>query len=161
MKEKKSKITSLIVLMVFCVFAVCILSVVLAGANVYERLVEKGQYRYEQRTAAQYITTRLRQADLSESVRIEDFEGKSALVLQEEIEGELYETYIYCYKGYIRELFITIGGKFVPEDGEKVLETEMLQFELNRSVLTVQFAFGDGTKQELTIYLRSGEGALQ
>lgn len=157
MRENKSKITSLIVLMVFCIFAVCILAVLLTGAGVYKRLVDREQSQYANRTVARYVTTRLRQADLADAVRVEDFGGQSALIFQEEIEGSLYETCVYCYEGYVRELFTAAGGDFAPEDGEKVLEARQLSFDLEGSVLTVRFLIREGTQQELTLVLRSGK----
>lgn len=158
MEEKRSKITTLIVLTVFCVFAVCILVVLLTGADVYRRLVDREQSHYDRRTAAQYVTTRLRPADAVGAVRVADFEGHSALIILEEIDGSFYETCIYCYEGYVRELFTIAGGDFAPEDGEKILEAEQLNFRLDRSTLTVEITPEDGTEEKLTLYLRSGEG---
>ncbi len=156
MKDKKRTVTSFIVLMVFCIFAICILAVLLTGANVYGQLTDKQQTQYEYRTLAQYVTTRLRQADRAGAVQVKEFQGQSALILQEEIEGELYQTQIYCYEGYVRELFTVAGGEFSPEDGEKVFPARQLKFGLEHPRLTVQIVLEDGTCQELVLYLRSG-----
>lgn len=157
MEEKKSKITSLIVLLVFCIFAMCILLVLLTGAEVYKRLVERDQMQFDNRTVARYVTTRLRQSDRAGAVRVEDFKGQSALVFSEEIGGSFYETRVYCYDGYIRELFTTAGADFDPEDGEKILEAAKLEFCSEGTNVTVEITLRDGTEQELFLHLRSSE----
>ena len=72
-EQENSKITGLMALLVFAVFAVCVLGVLLTGAGVYKRLVGSGAEDYSRRTAAQYVTTRVRQADRAGSVGLEDF----------------------------------------------------------------------------------------
>lgn len=159
MKQRKAKITDLMALVVFAVFAMCILAVLLTGADVYKGLVSRGESSYAARTAAQYVTTRVRQTDRTEEISIEDFDGQDALVLREKIDETVYVTRVYCYDGYIRELFTPENGDFSPGDGEKVLEAEELSFELSEGMLTVKLLLRDGTERDLTLYLRSGEGA--
>lgn len=154
-EQENSKITGLMALLVFAVFAVCVLGVLLTGAGVYKRLVGSGAEDYSRRTAAQYVTTRVRQADRAGSVGLEDFGGQDALVLREKIGGSMYLTRVYCFDGWIRELFTTESGDFSPEDGEKVLEAEGLSFAMEGSSLLAQITLPDGTVQELTLYLRS------
>lgn len=158
-EPRKSKITDLMSLLVFGVFAVCVLAVLLTGADVYKGLVDRGAEDYDRRTAAQYITTRVRQADAAGSVSVEDFGGQSALVLREEINGKTYLTRVYCYDGFIRELFTAENGSFSPEDGEKLLEAEQLSFSLDGDLLSAQITLPGGTAQTISLYLRSGEGA--
>ena len=62
--SRKHDLSSLLVLLLFAVFAVCILSVLLTSADTYRRLSDRDQDSYGRRTSAQYITTKIRQADL-------------------------------------------------------------------------------------------------
>lgn len=157
MKEPKfQKLTDLMALLVFAVFAVCVLLVLLTGADVYQRLSEKGEAQYDRRTAAQYITTRVRQA---ETVQAEDFEGHDALVFRETVNGRTYLTRVYCHDGYLRELFTPEEGNFSPEDGEKLLEAESLALTMDGQLLCAQITLPDGSTQELALFLRSGEEA--
>lgn len=149
MKEKTSKITDLLALLVFTVFAVCVLLVLLTGAKVYRQLVSTGSESYEARTAIQYVATRVRQA---EAVTVEDFGGCNALVAWEAIDGEPYLTRVYCHDGYIRELFCAEKAALSPEDGEKIMEAENLSFSLEKSILTVRI-----DSRELKLYLRTGK----
>ena len=157
MEKKTSKITGLLALVVFTLFALCILGVLLTGAKGYRALVRRGEEVYEYRTAAQYLSTRVHQADRAEGIRAEDFGGQSTLVLRQEIEGEIYLTRVYCYEGFLRELFTAENGSFSPEDGEKLLELESLQFEKKGNLLSARILTAEGETIDLCWNLRSGE----
>ena len=63
MKTQKHHIEGLIALLLFGVFAVCLMTVLLTGANAYRSLTDRDQTAYDRRVCAQYMATRLRQAD--------------------------------------------------------------------------------------------------
>ena len=156
-EQRKTRIESLLALLLFGVFALCVLVVLLTGADAYKGLTERDRTNYDGRTAAQYLTTRVRQADALEGIRLESFAGLDALVVSEDIEGELYETRIYRYDGYIRELFAVAENDFVPEDGDKVLALESLTLSCQDGLLQAEITEPDGTVQHLTLSLRSGK----
>lgn len=152
----KAKLTDLAAGLVFGVFALCLLLVLLTGADVYGKLVDRGQGDYTRRTATQYLATRVRQAD-QVSVTVEDFDGLETIVLREQIGGSTYLTRVYCYDGWLWELFTAEGGEFSPEDGQRLTEAENLSLKLENGLLFALLRFSDGTTRELTLYLRSGE----
>lgn len=156
---KQWKLTDLISLVVFGIFAICILLVLLTGAGVYRNLVARGGEDYQRRTAAQYITTRVHQADTHGGIAVEDFGGRDALVLREEIRGRTYLTRVYCRDGFLRELFTAGNGSVSPEDGEKILEVRELSLSLEKGMLTARITLPDGSVEDLILYLRSGEVA--
>lgn len=157
--RKKRKTDALVVLLLFGVFAVCVLSVLLTGADAYQRLSERDRLSYDQRTVTQYLSTRVRQADRLGGVEAGSFGSCSALVLQEEYDGVVYETWVYCYDGYIRELFAEEGSNFLPEDGEKILPAQDLLVEQEESTLVLRVMTENEVWQELRLTLRSREGA--
>ena len=71
----------LIALTLFGVFAVCVLIVLLTGADAYRRLVVRGDEVIDRNACVQYISTRVRQAANPKEVVIEDFGEGNALVL--------------------------------------------------------------------------------
>lgn len=158
-EQSSKRITGFAALLVFALFAVCIMAVLLSGAKVYRVLTDREEINYDLRTAAQYITTRVRQADRGGAVSVEDFGGAEALVLWETIDGEEYETRVYCHEGYIRELFTAAGGEFSPEDGEKVLPAEGISFSWQAPELEATLTI-NGVTEELSLFLRAGEGAV-
>ena len=134
MKKSASKITDLLALTVFAVFAVCILTVLLYGARGYRRMVQRGDESFRLRTCTQYVRTRVRQA---QQLQTEDFEGCDALTIREEIDGSVYLTRIYCYEGYLRELYTPESGEFSPADGEKLFPLTDLTFQDSEDFLRI------------------------
>ena len=163
---KKPNMGGLLALLLLGVFAVCILSVLLMGADAYQRIVQRDSASYDRRTAAQYIATRVRQADAAGGVSVRAFEGRDALVLWEEADGVLYRTMVYYHDGYLRELFVAEDSVFgedgyavSPDDGEKILEARQLQVlrdEPVENMLRVVITAADDQRQELWLMLRSG-----
>lgn len=134
MKEKRSKLTDLLALTVFAVFALCVLLVLLSGAKVYRGLVQRGEENFAARTAARYVTMRVRQA---RTVTVGDFEGCEALVIPEKVDGATYLTRLYVYDGHIRELYCAENAALSPADGEKILPADSLHVDLEGSLLTM------------------------
>lgn len=151
MRHSHEKLSGLMTLLVFGIFAVCILLVLLTGAEIYRKIVDRQDETYTQRTAAQYITTRVRQADTADGLTVEAFGDTAALVLREEIDGDIYLTRIYWYNGYLCELFSEETGDFLPEDGENVFSCAPIEFTYQSPVLSVRI----GDTQTLTLMLRA------
>lgn len=144
------KMTDLLALLVFGVFALCVAAVLLTGAKTYKNLTERGSAAYEHRVAARYLTTRFHQASV---VQVEDFCGLQAMTVWEEINGKTYLTRVYCYEGHIRELFSAESTAVSPGDGEIVTEAEGLTFAQDGDILTVEITHPDGTAQQLLLAL--------
>lgn len=171
MKEKlrqKNHMSGLLALLLFGVFAVCILSVLLMGADAYQHLTERDDASYDRRTAAQYIAAKVRQADtlgrvFPGSFDDSDPDAQSTLFLTEEIDGETYATRIYYYDGYIRELFGRADESFAKADGEKVLEAGDFHASWGMDQRELRISLRDAREQgaDLVLTLRSGEGAAE
>jgi len=148
MRENRSRITDVLALLCLTVFALCVLLVLLTGADAYRKLVTRGEESYARRTALQYLTTRVRQA---EAVEIGEFDGCEALILSETLDGEIYTTRVYCYEGWLRELYTVPGAQVSAKAGTAILEAETLEVKLQDSLLTV-------TLGEDTLYLHLPAG---
>ena len=136
------------VLLLFCVFAVCVLSVLLTGAGAYRRLTERDRVSYDRRTAAQYIAEKVRQADTWDDVSVE------------EIDGETYLTRIYYHDGYIRELFCAADAEMEPGDGEQIIETCDLKISPGPTghEIIAEMTDGTGETTRLVLTLRCERG---
>ena len=96
----------LTVLLLFAVFAVCILLVLLLGADTYRGITQRGQAAYDRRTAVQYLSAKVRQAKNGGAVSLSSSGAAGdTLSLAERAGGGDYVTLIYCYDGWLRELF--------------------------------------------------------
>lgn len=149
MRKDSAKLTELMTLLVFAVFALCLMWLLLTGAGVYQRLTQSGEESYESRVQSQYLATRLRQ---SQKVEVASFGEGDALVLGEQLEGEDYVTWVYLYDGYLRELFARKSSTVDPEDGERVLPMKTLVLSLDGHMLTIRT--DTGTQY---LYIRTGK----
>jgi len=159
---KKQHISGVLTLLLLAVFALCLLMVLLTGAGVYQRTVERDQIGYEERTLRQYLASRVRQTDCIDAVMVSSFtyeEGEDTLSFVQDFDGEVYLTRVYVHDGYLRELFCAQEDEFLPEDGEKVLAAESVSFSLDeeRRLLTAELFGADGEESVVMLHLRSGE----
>jgi len=149
------QIDGLIALTSFGVFAVCVLAVLLTGANAYRRLTARDQAAYDRRVGIQYVAAQVRHADSKDNITVENFDGSDALVLDA---GEEYVTRIYCYDGYLMQLFSAASDPLGREDGEQVMAANGLDLSLEDGLLTVTVTDVWGEDSTLILSLRSGEG---
>lgn len=156
MNQSKHHISGLMALLLFGVFAICILAVLLGATGIYQRLTERDARSYEARTAAMYVTTKVRQNDRAGGIAVEQIGQSDALVLTETVEGETFRTWIYCYDGYLYELFLPADLEAAPEDGERLLPVEHLELSLKDGLLSAQIT-QSGESQQLRLTLRSQE----
>jgi hypothetical protein len=158
-------LSGLLALVLFAVFAVCVLSVLFTGAGAYSRLTQRDQDSYAQRTAAQYLATRLRQGDQEGGVWVGTFGSTQSaatgdtLFFPQQIDGETYDTRIYAYGGSLRELFALAGEDFSPADGEEILPAQSLTVSRSGDLVTVTVTGTDGSASTLYFHSRSGEVA--
>ena len=151
---KKSNLTGVLVLLVFTVFMVSVLLVLLSGADTVQQLTQRDKRTYHHRTAVQYITTRIRQADETGAVTT----NADTLILTETLGGTAYEPRIYCCNGYLRELFCESGSAIAPEFGEEILPMERFQITRENNLIRAELFLPDGSNATLTLLLRSEEG---
>ena len=126
---------TLAALLLFGVFAVCVLMVLFTGTGVYKRMLSRSSGNYYYRTCSRYLITRVRQGT---AVTLEKLRTGDALALHEEIDGTEYVTYVYCSGGFLRELFTQAGYEPSAESGEEVLEAEGLSLELADGLLKAE-----------------------
>jgi len=155
-EQNKTKTGGLMALLLFGLFAVCMLLVLQTGADVYKKLTARDRMTYEKRTAVQYLTTKVRQADAEGWIRVGELDGYQALVITETIDDKEYCTWIYCYDGYIRELFAAADSGLTADAGEKVLEAENFRVWQEMNTIGAEITATDGSTQQAFFYLRSG-----
>ena len=155
---KKNNLAGVFTLLVFAVFMVCVLMILLTGADVVRGITQRDQRSYDQRTAVQYLTTRVRQADQTGDVSVSE---SGALLLREDIDGTTYETSVYCHDGYLREMFYETGYALPPEFGEAVLPASDFRASQEDQLLTITLEMPNGTEQTLFLQLRSEQEVPQ
>lgn len=145
------------VLLLVCIFAVCVLISLVLGTKIYTSTNRSIQQTDNQRTALSYITEKLRHCDQAHSVRVEKRQGQQVLVLSESYEGTEYETRIYAYEGWLKEIFAKKGLEFDLSAGSNIIEAQSAEFELSRGgLLSIVFTDPWGKSFGVPAAMRSG-----
>lgn len=162
-QEKRHIVDVLFVLALFCVFAISALMLVSIGASVYQKTVNNMDYNYNSRTAFSYITEKIRQNDVSGAVHAGTLKDRPALILTQEFNGELYDTCLYEYEGYLNELFIRSGqdlGEDTLKAGHPLIPIQKFEFTpVKPSLYRFLLATEDG--QSITLYLSTQSDILE
>ena len=140
-EQKHSRLGDFAALLTFAIFALCILLVLLGGARLYQNLTQRDRQTYDRRTATQYLSTRLHQADRENALSVEEFADTTALCIRETVGEREYLTRIYCHDGYLRELFTPAKGSFSPEDGEKLLPAENMSISMENNLILHNYCY--------------------
>ena len=132
------KTNTIFVMLVFLIFTISVLLVLMFSASVYRNVSDSVRENYSERTALSYIWTKVRSFDEAGSISVGDFDGQSALFINEEIGGGMFQTVIYYYDGWLRELFRSAEIEFRAADGVPLLEVEHLEFrQLDGGIISV------------------------
>lgn len=155
-QETKHHMDGLLMLLLFGVFAVCVLIVLLTGARAYRGLTDRDRTAYDRRTCVQYIATKVRQGDAAGAVTVEPFGDTVALRLNDSEAGCV--TRLYCFDGWLMELYAFADGELEPQNGERIMPLEGLELSLEDGLLTAELQMGGGVTDRLRLSLRSEEG---
>ncbi|MEG0806436.1 MAG: DUF4860 domain-containing protein [Lachnospiraceae bacterium] len=163
-RTEEHSIDSLFVLLLFGIYGALIVILLLLGAGKYKDLVKKNNESYNQRIGVSYIAAKVRHNDTEGGVDVGGFshkkDGIETLHLYQSIDREVYDTRIYYYKGYIRELLTLPGVEAAPEDGNPIMQAKALEFSKEEHLLGVRCVDGAGAESTMCLYLRSEEEEL-
>lgn len=145
----------LIALLLFGVFAACLLVVLLTGAGAYKRLNVRDEEAYARRTCMQYVANRVHQAPKPADVTVEPFGDSDALAIAD---SDDFITRVYYYDGYLMELYSSASYTLNPQDGERVMEIGGLDLLLEDEMLTVTLTDTAGEDYEMVLALPDKRG---
>ena len=149
---KKNFYSFLVVLVLFCVFAMVFLLLVSVGGGVYKKTVNRMDESYEIRTTLSYIANKVRSAE-SENVRVFSQDGQNILAINDMVGEEEYVTYIYFYDGLLKELYQKKGKPVAMDFGTEIVQTGSVDIVREKDLLTISMKTSGGTSESMTIYL--------
>ena len=163
MKQRGHSIDIVVGLLLFCVFTISMLMVLLTGADGYRKISEGMESQFSERTCLSYLVTKIRHYDSLNAegvnnVRIVDFEGIPAIALDEYTNEMFLTTLMYCYDGYLYELYTLKGSDFSPDDVLPVLAIDEVRFEYVLDSLLKLTVVADGRELSQYVFLQSGSG---
>ena len=156
-QKKNHMIDSVFVICLMLLFVLSALSVIAIGASIYKKNVALMADNNSHRIAAAYVTEKIRQADQKGGISVAELFGENALVMSEEVDGTVYNTYIYDYQGNLCELYAIEGsGTLYPQSGQKILEISSFDIaSVSENIFNVKIVLEDGSEDNLYIAKRS------
>lgn len=114
MRNRTFPLDLIFILSLFLLFTITAVTTVLTGMKIYRHTADDMKQNYETRTFSSYLTEKVRQNDVSDSISIfsasasgEKDQIMEALCLTNYVEEQTYNTYLYLYDGYLRELTVS------------------------------------------------------
>ena len=123
------KADTVLVLILFSVFAISVLFVIMLSASIYRNMTEITRDSQEERTVLSYIWSKVKNHDEAGNVYVGEFGGLTALCFDKEYGGTMFQTAIYHHDGWVCELFYEKGVRLYPEDGIQIVKIDELTFE--------------------------------
>jgi hypothetical protein len=151
----------LFVLSLFSLFAISSVVLILFGADIYKKTVSSMDSNYASRTSVAYITEKIRQSDIYDSIYIDNSLGYERLMMTQEINGLTYATSLYEYDGYLYELFSRTDIELPIDAGQQVIAIENLDFNfITDSLLSISYTDESKTPETIYVYLHCGSKDL-
>lgn len=123
-------------------FGFCALALVLSGAHVYQDTTDGLKQNYTIRTAATYLQEKVREYSSESQVEVLSQDGQTVIALYEEGDSD-YVTYIYLYKGKLRELFTKKGRMLSGAQAGTCFSRYIFCYEQKEDLLQIELS-GDG-----------------
>ena len=144
-------------ILLICAFAASLLFVLLFGTKIYSSMSEASERAHQERTVLSFAAEKLRHGDSLGAVSVGDFDGLNALYLSSELGGADYVGILYCFDGWLCELFCEEGLDFSRGDGTRLLPAASVRFSEPRAgLIRIESTDEAGYSRELFVYLRSG-----
>jgi len=159
-------VTAWVVLALILLFAGLSVALIAMGGQAYRSILNAANENAQRRASVGYVVGRVRAFDGLNAVHVErvtvDGQGIDALVLSETIDGEAYETRIYCADGKLREQFVSADTVLeCAEDGEQIAQLAGFSVMQKPGMLVMQFVHPDAQTDTMHVALHSGqEGAI-
>ena len=155
-------VTAWVVLALILLFAGLSVALIALGGQAYRSILYAADENAQRRASVGYVVGRVRAFDREEAVRVErmtlDNAELDVLILTEDIDGEAYETRIYCADGRLREQFVSADTALESvQDGETIAMLTGFEVKQEPGMLEMGFVYPDGQRDVVHAVLHSGQ----
>ena len=112
-------------LMPLSVLIIAFAGIGVGSVKVYSDIITMITKSEEVEIPFSYIDSKIKRS-IDNSVEVKNLEGSNVIILEDEYEEEIYQTWIYCYEGYLYEAFMLRGMDFSLQDGIKIMKLDKL-----------------------------------
>lgn len=156
-KRVQHSMQGVFVFVLLGLFAVMSTLMVLLGAQMYRNTVDHSTANNEDRVLGAYVRSMIRAEDTSGAMEIGEYNGVKTLAMREDLDGEAYVTWLYCYDGNMYEWFTSDDGDFRPESGTAICPAQSFEPHLENGLLTVDMTNAKGVRETVRVALRCAQ----
>lgn len=158
MRNRPLPLDLIFILSLFLLFTVTAVTTVLTGMKIYRHTTDAMGQNYETRTFSSYLTEKVRQNDVSGGISVyaqtgsgEMEEITEALCLTNNVGDRTYNTYLYLYNGYLRELTVSSDiTELSGTAGQPILPAQAFSVTAdNANLLHISYVSESGLSEEL------------
>lgn len=151
-KTQQHSIEQIFVLILLTLFAAVAFILVAMGARQYHSIANLMTNNYEKRTISSYLEEKMNQNDGSGTIQMTNVGDSPAIALEEEVNGAVFITYIYCYDGFLYEITVSQDTPVSQGDGQQIIEMEQMSVRFLRANL-LEFSITDQKKDTFPVYV--------
>ena len=161
MNQFKAKISieSLLVLIIFTIFTISSFYMVLIGANVYKKTIDRTDVNNEIRSSFTYISNKVRSADSMGGIYVEELGGIGTIVMVSANASGTYYNYIYYNDGYLKESVTKNAPAVSLQDleltSEEVIKSSYFEISQSKNVITLSGYTNEYVNLSLDLTLRA------
>lgn len=157
-RQKTHVIDFLFPVSVLFTFAASSFVVLILSVHIYNSQTGKMNAGYALHTPLAYVAEKIRQNDTTNSVSVRDFQGQNCLAIAGDSEDISYTTYIYSYKGHLKELTLRSGTDASLSDGKDILQLKDFSVsEIKPGTFRFTATDKDGASESIIISERSSQ----
>ena len=156
-KRVQHSMQGVFVFVLLGLFAVMSTLMVLLGAQMYRNTVDRSTANNEDRVLSAYVRSMIRAEDTRDAMAVGEYDGVKTLAMREDLDGEPYVTWLYCYDGQMYEYFTSDDGSFNPESGTAICPAQRFEPSLENGLLTVDMINGKGEPETVRVALRCAQ----
>ena len=153
--RKKHSANMMFTVMLLCIFALAAIFVAVLGAKVYANSAEKLQANFDTRTSIVYLSEKMRTCP-GDAFDVRDMSGTNAVVLSQEIDGNVYESWIYVQDDSLCETVVSAGDTPSPAGGQRIMPLKALSADITDDGIWITVVTPDGHESTTFVCGRSG-----
>ena len=102
----KARIETVLVMLMLVIFSISTFTLVVSTASSYGKNHEDTAAKDNLRLAVSYIDSKIKQSNRNIYILEKAIDNKNAVVIENNIKGEIYQNIIYFKEGFLKELLI-------------------------------------------------------
>ena len=137
------------------IFALTAVFIAVMGAKVYANSADKMHANFDTRTSLVYLSEKIR-TNPGGDYSVRDLGGSTALILPEDINGTVYESWVFVENGRLCEITIIQGDTFLSGAAQQIMDLESFEATLRDGGIEITVTTVAGNRDSTFIYGRTG-----